>query len=968
MSSPDNEPEGNRSNPPHRDNPAGPPPQQRPAPQGGPAQGRPLPPQPRPQGRPGQPQPPQSGGRPPYPPQPFPQGRPQQPPQGQPYPPRRGPAPSNPNAQNPNALPPRGPGAGPVPPGANPPQRTQQFPPAPGNNTSQGRGPQRPPQGPDAARGPQGGPSDPGAATRRVASPAGPPSRSPQDSRPTTAVAGGPPGTPPPTRRGKGGGGRGGDGSGGGKNTRWRTIRRIGYGVVAAGILIPLLAFMLAYVAQDVPRPGELVTNQAATIYNSDGTGVITKVIPPEGNRHEVELDQIPLHVRNAVLAAEDRDFYSNPGFSASGFARAARDNILGRESAGGGSTITQQYVKTALVGNERSLTRKMKELVLSVKMANQWSKDDILAAYLNTIYYGRGAYGISAASNAYFGKPVNELTVEEGAVLASSIQLPSLLDPEQNPEGAKSRWTYVLDGMVAAGTLNSADRAGMEYPAYVPLAELDNGDQSSGPEGLIKNQVLRELASEGIDETLLNTAGLEITTTIDAQAQASTLDAVWSNLEGEPEELRTAVVSVDPRSGAVRAYYGGESGIGYDFANAGLQTGSSFKVFGLAANLDQGVPLSKTYDSGPLTVNGIKIGNVEGQSCGECTIAEALKRSLNTSFYRMMLEMDDGPQAIADMAHKLGIPKEVPGIGETLTEPNGAGPNYGIVLGQYQSRVLDMASAYATLAASGRYHEPYFVQKVVTSEGEVLLDRGSPVGEQVVDEVVADNTTAAMMPIAAYSNGHALAGSRPSASKTGTAQLGDTGSNKDAWMVGYTPSLSTAVWMGTEEGLPLENSWGGMIYGSGLPSDIWKDSMDGALEGTEVESFPKPGAISGVAGVPSWTASETAKPTTTAPETSRTIPTIPEIPEITTQNVEIFPGVTIPVPGVAPQTTRPTVPSRPDSGVEQDEDDSGGNVEDNAPSEQTTQNRVPGQNGAGQNGQAVPGAQAQQPELAPAR
>ncbi|MGX6509898.1 transglycosylase domain-containing protein [Rhodococcus sp. SJ-2] len=727
----------------------------------------------------------------------------------------------------------------------------------------------------------------------------------------------------------------------------WRTIRRIGYVVVAAGILVPVLTFMLAYIAQDVPKPGELVTNQVSTIYNADGSSVITKVIPPEGNRNEVDLQEIPEHVRNAVLAAEDRDFYSNSGFSITGFARAARDNILGRESAGGGSTITQQYVKKALVGDERSLTRKAKELVLSVKMANQWSKDEILSAYLNTIYFGRGAYGISAAATAYFGKPVTDLTVEEGAVLASSIQLPSLLDPEQNPEGAEARWNYVLDGMVSAGTLNAQDRATKQYPAYVPLAELDFGDQSMGPEGLIKNQVLAELSAEGIDENLLNTAGLEITTTIDTTAQAAAIDAAQSNLEGEDENLRTAVVSVDPRNGAVRAYYGGDSGVGYDFAQAGLQTGSSFKVFGLAANLDQGKPLSTTYDSGPLTINGIKIGNVEGEQCGECTIAEALKRSLNTSFYRMMLDMEDGPQAIADMAHKLGVAKELPGIGETLTEQGGVGPNYGIVLGQYQSRVLDMASAYATLAASGMHYDPHFVQKVVTSDGEVLLDRGAPSGEQVVDEAVADNTTAAMTPIAAYSNGHALAGGRPSAAKTGTAQLGDTGSNKDAWMVGYTPSLATAVWVGTEQGLPLENSWGGMIYGSGLPSDIWKDTMDGALEGTDVESFPKPGKIAGESGVPSWSAKTTAPPTSDKPSTSRTIPTLPEVPDITTQNVEIFPGVTIPIPGVAQApatTTPPRGPSNDNSTSEEEETESDGSDgnDPTVPSAPTTTNRVP--------------------------
>ncbi|UYP18947.1 penicillin-binding protein [Rhodococcus sp. Z13] len=762
--------------------------------------------------------------------------------------------------------------------------------------------------------------------------------------------AGGPPTGGPPTAPPGGGSGGGAGGGGKGKGNRWRTIRRVCYGLIAAGIIVPALAFMLAYIVQDVPRPGELQTNQAATIYNSDGQSVITKVIPPEGNRTEVDIDAIPLHVRNAVLAAEDRDFYSNPGFSITGFARAARDNVLGRESAGGGSTITQQYVKVALVGSERTLTRKLKELVLSTKMANQWSKDDILAAYLNTIYFGRGAYGIAAASNAYFGKPVGELTVEEGAVLASSIQLPSLLDPETNPEGAEARWNYVLDGMVTAGTLDAAQRAGMQYPAYVPIAELDNGDQSTGPEGLIKNQVIAELAREGIDENLLNTAGLEITTTIDTQAQEAALDAVRTNLENEPEELRTAVVSVDPRSGAIRAYYGGESGVGFDFAQSGLQTGSSFKVFGLAANLEQGVPLSQTYDSGPLTVNGISIGNVEGESCGQCTIAEALKRSLNTSFYRMMLQMDNGPQAIADMAHKLGVAKELPGIGPTLTEPDGAGPNYGIVLGQYQSRVLDMASAYATLAASGVHHDPYFVQKVVTSDGEVLLDRGTPAGEQVVDAAVADNTTSAMTPIAAYSNGHALAGGRPSAAKTGTAQLGDTGSNKDAWMVGFTPSLSTAVWIGTEDGLPLENRWGGMIYGSGLPSDIWKDTMDGALEGTEVESFPKPDPIAGVAGVPAWTAPATATATTQQQTTTTSVePTLPEVPQITTQNVEIFPGVTIPVPGVAPQTTTQQVPVP--GGPGEDEGPAGGTGDD------TQGGTGPQNGGAGAGGQQVPGA-----------
>ncbi|MFF2085595.1 transglycosylase domain-containing protein [Nocardia sp. NPDC058176] len=729
------------------------------------------------------------------------------------------------------------------------------------------------------------------------------------------------------------------------KKSPWRIVRRTLYVLVALAIVVPSTVFLVAYTAVSVPKPGDLETNQVATIFAADGETVLSKVVPPEGNRTEVSIDQIPPHARNAVIAAEDRDFYTNPGFSVSGFARAARDNIMGKESAGGGSTITQQYVKNALVGDERSMTRKMHELVISAKMASEWSKEDILAAYLNTIYFGRGAYGIDAAAKAYFGKPVQELTVAEGAVLAATIQLPSLLDPEQNPDGARSRWNYVLDGMVAGNNLPAADRQSMEYPAVVPLASLGDKSLDSGPEGLVKNQVLRELSAAGISEQQLNTEGLQITTTIDPKVQEAAVNAAQKNLQGEPENLRTAVVSIDPRSGAVLGYYGGEDGQGFDFANAGLPTGSSFKSIGLAANLEQGIPLSQLYDSSPITVNGIQIGNVEGESCGMCTIAEALKRSLNTSFYRMQLDMNGGPQKIADMGHKLGIPEELPGIGKTLTEPDGNGPNNGIVLGQYQSRPLDMASAYATLAASGVYHAPHFISRVVTADGQVLLDRGEPAGEQRVSAAVADNVTAAMKPIAAYSRNHNLAGGRESAAKTGTHQLGDTGSNRDAWMVGYTPSLSTAVWVGTEQGEPLRNYGGGSIYGSGLPSDIWKSTMDAALSGTSNESFPKPAPIKGQAGVPEWSAPFTAPSTTEqtfAP------------PVIVPSQVEILPGIRIPVPGVqqpavpqrAPQAPEPTtgpLPGQPvapadgsppttgnggvtgNGGTEDDESDTGG-------------------------------------------
>ncbi|MGW3545916.1 transglycosylase domain-containing protein, partial [Nocardia niigatensis] len=704
-------------------------------------------------------------------------------------------------------------------------------------------------------------------------------------------------GTPsgPPPRRPGGGSGGGGQSGKPRKTSYWRLARRLVYIGMALVLGLASSVFLYAYSTVNVPQPGDLKNNQVATMFMSDGTSVLAKVIPPEGNRTDVTIDQIPPHVRNAVIAAEDRSFYTNPGFSIQGFGRAFVGQLTGNTDAGGGSTITQQYVKNAMVGNEHSLTRKLRELVISAKMAKQWSKDQILAAYLNTIYFGRGAYGIDAASKAYFDKKVQDLSVAEGAVLAATIQQPSNLDPEKNPQGAQARWKYVLDGMVDGGNLPATDRANMQYPTVIPAAQAQKDKTlDAGPEGLIKTQVLKELEAAGITEHDLNTEGLQITTTIDVKAQQAAVDAVTKVMDGEPDKLRAALSSVDPKTGAVRAYYGGSDGQGLDYANQGLPPGSSFKVFGLAENLEMGKPLSTLYDSSPVTVHGITITNVEGEQCGMCTIAEALKRSLNTSFYRMELDMTgNGPQKIADMAHKLGIPDTIPGVGKTLVEPDGSPPNNGIVLGQYRVRTLDMASAYATLAASGMYHAPHFVQKVVASDGTVLLDRGETAGEQRVSAAVADNVTDAMKPIAAWSRNHQLAGGRLSATKTGTNQKDGSNENRDAWMVGFTPSLSTAVWVGTDQGDALRNANGGMIYGSGLPADIWKATMDGALKGTPNENFPKPAVIGGQAGVPSWSAPYTAPSTTEAPVAP---------PVITTSQMPI-PGLpwSIPVPGLAP-------------------------------------------------------------------
>jgi membrane peptidoglycan carboxypeptidase len=723
-----------------------------------------------------------------------------------------------------------------------------------------------------------------------------------------------PVGGPPP------GGGGGPQGPRGPRpQLNWQWIRRGLAACAVVFLVLPIITFAMAYVIVDVPKPGDIRTNQVSTILADDGSQ-LAKIVPPEGNRVDVNIDQIPVHVRDAVMAAEDRDFYSNPGFSFTGFARAFKNNLFGGDTQGG-STITQQYVKNALVGDARTgiggLIRKAKELVISTKMSREWSKDQVLQSYLNIIYFGRGAYGISAASKAYFDKPVDQLTVAEGALLAALIQRPSTLDPAVDPEGAAARWNWVLDGMVDMGVLSKQDRTAQVFPPTVSPDQATDANQTSGPQGLIERQVTRELLDLfNISEQQLNTEGLQITTTIDPKAQEAAEDAVSTYLDGQDPNMRAAVVSVDPKTGGVKAYYGGSDANGFDFAQAGLPTGSSFKVFALVAALEQGMGLGYQVDSSPLTVDGIKITNVEGEGCGTCNIAEALKRSLNTSYYRLMLKLKNGPEDVAEAAHKAGVAESFPGVDHTLSEDGKGGPpNNGIVLGQYQTRVLDMASAYATLADSGMYHAPHFVQKVVNAQGQVLFDAGTQdtAGEQRIEKAVADNVTSAMQPIAGWSNGHNLAGGRPSAAKTGTNQLGDTGANRDAWMVGYTPSLSTAVWVGTTEGTqPLVNKWGGPVYGSGIPSDIWKSTMDGALQGTDNESFSKPTEIGGYAGVPA------APPPPPPPSPAEPPP--PPAGTVIQPSIEVAPGITIPLgppttvaaPGPPPGDPNANVPPPP--------------------------------------------------------
>lgn len=625
------------------------------------------------------------------------------------------------------------------------------------------------------------------------------------------------------------------------KSTKQRKRRRWPWIVLIIALVlvaVPAGLFAYAYSQYNVPEPKELQANQVSTIVAGDGTTQLAKLVPPEGNRTQVKLDEVPDYVEDSVLSAEDREFWTNSGFSFTGLGRAVLGKLTGDSTAGGGSTITQQYVKNTLVGDEYSYVRKIRELIYSIKMTNEWPKEDILQAYLNTVYFGRNAYGIQAASNAYFNKDAKDLTVEEGAMLAGLIQSPSVLDPRVDEESSKARWNYVLDGLVEMGDLDATQRAQMQFPQTRDPAEYSAYTEAPGAYGHIKNQVIAELERVGITEDQVATGGLKITTTIDMNVQNSSTEAVDGQLQSLQEDARAAAVTIDPASGAVRGYFGGHESTGWDYANAGLQTGSTFKIFALAAALQQGIGLDTYYSSAPYQLPGSQVVTNDGGGCGNCSIAEALKNSFNTSFLRLQADLENGTQDTADMAHALGIAKSLPGIEKTLTE-NGEPPFEGVVLGQYQSRPLDMASAMATLTNGGVWHQPHFVQKVETTGGEVLYEFNDNGGERRVSANVANNVLKAMLPIAGWSNG-ALAGGRESASKTGTTQLGNIGTNKDAWMIGSTPQLATAVWVGTADNTSaIFNSYGGIMYGSDAPTRIWKQILDTSLVNSEYQSFP---------------------------------------------------------------------------------------------------------------------------------
>ena len=613
----------------------------------------------------------------------------------------------------------------------------------------------------------------------------------------------------------------------------------------------------------DIPEPSEVSQAQATILYFDDGKTEMARL--GEANRVVVRIDQIPLTAQRAVLSAEDRQFYSHGGFSPRGIGRAIFNNLTG-SSTQGGSTITQQYAKNAYLTSSRTVVRKMKELVLSIKLETATSKDQILERYLNTIYFGRGAYGIESASNVYFGRTVANLNVEQQAVLAAIIQAPNSLAPETNKSGLKSRWNYVLNGMVAQGWLDRSERKQMVFPEIKPYRLSDT---YGGPRGYLVEQARKALIAIGITEDQINRSGYKVVTTFNRRAQAAAVTAV--RLQGPKtgtEGLRIGIASVRPSTGEVVALYGGADFLKNQVNNATQaigQAGSTFKPFALAAGLENKIQLSDTFSGSNGTyVGDYRVVNYSNSSFGSrVTMLRATEESINTAYVQMTARI--GPEKVKDALIRAGIPDTTAGFD----------PNVTVTLGTASPHVVEVASSYATLANRGKHLPLTYLKSVITPDGEVKFEL-DPEPVRAFTARVADTVGYALQRVVQYGTGRtALALGRPAAGKTGT-----TDDNKSSWFAGYTPELATAVMMVKDgpngESVSLSGT-GGMssVYGGSFPARMWTAYMQGALAGLPVSKLAPlpPNVSSGYSASPSASASS-AKPTTSAkprPSASRT-------------------------------------------------------------------------------------------------
>ncbi|UIZ13161.1 transglycosylase domain-containing protein [Streptomyces sp. R527F] len=647
------------------------------------------------------------------------------------------------------------------------------------------------------------------------------------------------------------------------RRTGWR--RAVPTWRMTLGTLLGLVVLLgagifAAYRLVDIPAANAAATAQSNVYLYSDGS-----VIARDGdvNREKVKLSQVPPTVQHAVLAAEDRDFYSDDrAVDVKAMLRAGWNTVTGKGKQGG-STITQQYVKNYYLGQERTVLRKAKEAIIAVKLNREETKDQIFEGYLNTSYFGRNAYGIQAAAQAYYGKNVEELTTAEGAYLASLLNAPSAYDViahSGNKPAAQRRWNYVLGGMVKERWLTAAERATTRFPTP---GEAKPSNGLSGQRGYIVQAVEDYLNRRGIlDAKTLATGGYRITTTLDKAKQDAFVKAVADNVTAKTSadraadrNVRVGGASIVPETGKVVALYGGIDYTKQYVSNAtrrDYQVGSVFKPFVLTSAV---VNDSTTQDGRRITPNTVYDGtnkrtvvgvqgstdyapaNEDDVDYGDITVRVATDKSVNSVYAQMA--QDVGPSKVRDTAIALGIPADTP----DLT----AAPS--IALGTANASVLDMAEAYATLADHGRHGRYVLVEKVTKDGAEIELPERTT--DQAVSREAADTTTAVLRSVVEGGTGTAAqAVGRPAVGKTGTAE-----EDRAAWFAGYTPDLASVVAvMGqnpdTGAQTPLYGALGlSRVNGGGAPAETWAAYTEAALRSSPAQEFdlrPAPGSDEG--------------------------------------------------------------------------------------------------------------------------
>jgi len=600
----------------------------------------------------------------------------------------------------------------------------------------------------------------------------------------------------------------------------------------AAGVLVIAL-IAAACAVEPIEDPGIGAGSLTSVVFAADGTA-LTEWHAGE-DRVLVGYDDLPRHLVDAVVAIEDQRFWVHPGVDLRALVRAVQADLEAGEVVQGGSTITQQYIKNALLTPEVSLDRKMREVSLALGIEKTLTKQEIFERYINTAYFGNGAYGIGAAARRYFGKEVAALTLAESALLAGLIRRPNDLNPYEFPNAALARRRTVLAKMAELGWLTEAEA---EAAALVPLELLPQGaaDESLFP--YFTDEVRRRLLAEpALGDTpeerfeALTAGGLRIYTTLDPAAQVAAEAAIASVLpDGGPS---AALVAVDPRNGYVLALVGGKDYYDADdpvaqfnLATLGRrQPGSAFKPFALAAALQAGIGLDAEFEGGRSAVirtdsGRWRVENFNNLSYPNLTLIEATVFSVNVVYARLMSLLDRA--AVVAVAQAAGI-----------TTPLEALPS--LALGTQEVTVLDLASAYATFAAGGLHIDPILVTRIEDASGKVIFE-AVPTIQKAMEPEIAEQVTAALTEVVRRGTGQQAKIGRPVAGKTGTTE-----GQYDAWFVGYTPEISAAVWVGFPQGdRPLESPYTPFtITGGTWPAQIWARFATGALSGIPYQDLP---------------------------------------------------------------------------------------------------------------------------------